>query len=123
MYAIATSDDVIAHFAALHDVISDLADERRVASNEYSLDHLDAVSALIAATCCANKVVSEPIRTMTGFHRFTSHCKTVANIMGFNVPHDKCIHQITAFLCEEILADGKAEIYGGYTDGEGPTIN
>jgi len=116
-----TTPEVIAHFAAMHTVLEKLSSAATIEASEYSLDHLDAMSAMLCAAAMANKVVGEEgFKTFTEFTRFLGNCAHIADAMQLDIPRDKCIHELTAYLFCEIMsnADDGVPIYG-----EGHALN
>lgn len=116
-----TAPDVIAHFAAMHPVISALSSAERLDTGEYSLDYLDAMSAMLCAAAMANKITDNSIKTFTEFTRFLGNCQHIAEAMGLDLPKDKCIHELTAYLFCEIMGDIDGDEAPDY--GEGHTVN
>ncbi len=126
MAAVFTSDVVLAHFAALSGLIKKLSDPENMDKGEYSLDHLDAVGALLACASVANRIKDgPPFDTMSSFMRFCDMCEHIASSLRLDIPQDKCIHQIAAFVVTQImedtggLPDDGVELYGD----QKPTIN
>lgn len=121
MQTIFTTPDVIAHFAAMHPVLASLSSAATLEAEAYSLDHLDAMSALLCAAAMANKVTGNTIKTFTEFTRFLGNCDHIAKAMALDIPKDKCIHELTAYLFCEIM--GEVDGDEGLDHGEGHTLN
>lgn len=123
MSAVFTSDVVLAHFAALSQLLKKLSDPKTIDGGEYSLDHLDAVGAVLACASVANRIKDgPPFDTMSNFFRFCDMCDHIAHSLRLDIPEDKCIHQITAFVVTQIMEDTGGDGVQVYGD-EKPTIN
>lgn len=123
MPAVFTSDVILAHLAALSGILKKLSDPVIVDSDAYSLDHLDAMAALLACAAISNRITDmEDFTTITQFMRFCDMCEHIASSIRLDIPEDKCIHQITAFLVVEISKD-TGEDFGAPLNAEGQTIN